>query len=177
MNITLVKASVEAGTSLLEISNKLLSPTDTLIDLANLIKCYPERVNEFIATFMHRKKVPAKVRWESLIVLNCKQNAFSLINIDKDGSFIYQDEAFLSYVIERYVALTGIPATHAAISNALANKMINNRFNSYVQSIHVMAKFVKSYEVYLYSEFANDFYTAEVLLEAINIVSEANAAS
>lgn len=169
MNNTVIKASVDAGMSLLEVSTKL-GPNDTIVDLAQLIKCDSARVKEFINTFTHRKKISPKVRWESLIVLNSKEAAFKLVTIDKEGEFDYADTTFLAYVIDRYVALTGILQTHNVISNAIAASMTNSRYNSYVQAIKVMVKFVKEYEPFLYSEFASDFYSPEVLLEAISIV-------
>jgi len=170
MNTTVIKASLDAGMSLLEVSSKL-STGDTIVDLANIIKCSEPRIKEFIDTFLHRKKIPAKVRYDSLVVLNRKNDAFKLINIDSEGNFDYVDTAFLQYVIDRSIALVGIPVTHANISNGIACQ-IPNQYNAYVKAMYVMAEFVKQYEVFLYSEFANDFYTPDQLLQAISIVNE-----
>lgn len=175
MNKTVIKASIGAGKSLLEISSIL--GNGTIVDLADLIRCDEKRIAEFINTFTHRKKIPHKLRWDSLVILNSKEAAFKLINIDSEGNCDYQDAAFLGYVIDRYVALMGIVNTHNTISNAIAHQMINCRYNSYVQAIHVVAHFVKEYEAFLYSEFASDIYQPEVLLEAISIVNDINAQS
>ena len=171
MNTTVIKASIDAGKPLLEISSIL--GDGTIVDLAKLIKCDEARIKEFISTFMHRKKISAKLRWESLVVLNRKMDAYKLINIDAEGNFDYVDSTFLQYVIDRSIALVGIPVTHANISNGIAGQL-SNQYNSYVKAMYVMTHFVTQYEAFLYSEFALDFYSPEQLLQAISIVNEIN---
>jgi hypothetical protein len=171
MNTTVIKASIDAGKSLAEIATIL--GDGTIVDLAKLIKYDEARIKEFLSTFLHRKKISVKLRWDSLVILNRKMDVFKLINIDSDGNFDYIDGPFLQYAIDRYVALVGVPVTHANISNGIAHQ-ISNQYNSYVKAMYVMTHFVKQYEAFLYSEFATDFYSPEQLLTAVSIVNEIN---
>jgi hypothetical protein len=167
MNNVAIKASINSDMSLSKIIAKF--PETNLIQLVELIKHDNKRIDEFVNTFISDDTYPENERWTALVNLGRKESVFSFITVDEEENLTYKNENLIRYAISRYVALTGIPNTQNVISN---NMKLTHRYNSYLTSIQVMADFVKEYPAYIYSEFAGDYYSNEMLLEAIAIVTE-----
>lgn len=171
MNTTLVNLSIKAGLPLSAITSKFMIANEELVDFANLIKHDEIRVNEFIKTFVHRKKLAPKVRWDILVTLNKQEYMINFITLDDMGKPEYEDEPFVAYVIKRYITIMGIPTTFTVIAHDLFT--IDKKFNTQTSTMYILKHFAKEYySEFLYSEFASNNHTPESLLRAISIVEE-----
>ncbi len=172
MNTVGVSSALKANITIPNIVNKFVKGAD-FVEFAILIKNDPHQVEEFLRMFIHRKKIPHAIKWNTLVALDQKHRAFELVSFDNEGKPVYEDEAFLAYVIKRSLTLLGIPFTHNFIAGSMDQlHSIDQRFNTYVSAMYLMKHFVKEFEPFLYSEFAPDHYSPEMLLQALSIVEE-----
>jgi hypothetical protein len=172
MNTVGVETALKAKVPVQMIVNKFVSGADYMT-FAALIKNDPYQVEEFLKMFLHKKKLPAAIKWNTLVTLNKKERAFDLVTFDETGHPIYEDSSFTIYVIKHSLNLIGIPATHDFITRSIQETYGHDcKFNPYICCMYIMKDHVPDFNKFIYSEFAADYYEPKVLLQAMAILEE-----
>lgn len=170
-----VELSINTGASLSSIVSKYMITNDNLIELATFIKNDKDRVNEFIKTFIaSKKKISPSLKWNMLIALNQTNYIFKTIHVDNNGKPFYDDESFISYVIQRYVEYVGIGRLHSILVLNINNEV--KKYDNEAISLYVIKDFIEEFENFIYSEFSHLYFNPDTLLLAISIIEETDEA-